>query len=104
MLRERGIQDYIFEEIKRVGEINFEFADKKSAVNTVVGLAAKMQLFEAEEDIPNLLSHSYLTEEFDKETIKNLITYLCDPKNLNIYIRSQKFEGKLDKFDKWQKT
>lgn len=28
ILKQRGIQDYIFDEVKRVGEINFEFAER----------------------------------------------------------------------------
>lgn len=42
MIREKGAQRYIFEEIKRVGEINFEFADKRNALNNCVNLAGKM--------------------------------------------------------------
>lgn len=41
IIKEKGVQEYIFNEYKRVGEIEFEFADKKNAVSYNVGLAKK---------------------------------------------------------------
>lgn len=31
IVRDKGVQDYVFNEVKRVGEINFEFAEKSGA-------------------------------------------------------------------------
>jgi insulysin len=48
IVRDRGVQEYLFNEIKRVGEINFDFADKSSPMNYTLKLSSKMQLFEDE--------------------------------------------------------
>jgi insulysin len=51
IVRDRGVQDYIFNEFKRVGEIEFDFLDKSKPLNYTIRLASEMQLFEGEEEI-----------------------------------------------------
>ena len=44
-MHDKGVQDYVFDEIKRVGEIEFDFLDKSQPLNYAIRLASKMQLF-----------------------------------------------------------
>lgn len=69
MLVERGPQDYVFEESKTLGQIKFDFADKGSAINYCVTLSSKMQLFETETDVPHLLRHRYIADDFEKARV-----------------------------------
>ena len=41
-IKAKGIQEYFFDEMKRVGEINFEFADKSAPQGYALKLASKM--------------------------------------------------------------
>jgi secreted Zn-dependent insulinase-like peptidase len=41
-IRDTGPQDYLFAEIKRVGQLNFDFASQKPEVDYVVSLARTM--------------------------------------------------------------
>ena len=69
IVRDKGVQQYIFDEVKKMGEIEFDFADKKQAMATCIKLASKLQLFEDPEHLPNILKHQYIVESLDKEKI-----------------------------------
>lgn len=62
MLQKKGVQEYVFEEIKRIGEIEFDFMDKSSPVNYCVNLAGKMQLFSEPENVADLIRSMYVVE------------------------------------------
>lgn len=66
-MRDRGAQQYIFDETKRIGEITFDFLDKSAPMNYSSRLASKMQKFDSEESLPHLIKHTYIVEKFDKE-------------------------------------
>ena len=61
-VRDAGVQDYIFEELHRVGELSFAFADKEEPFEYVVKLARDMQLFNDEEKMKDILKHYYVVE------------------------------------------
>jgi secreted Zn-dependent insulinase-like peptidase len=42
-LEAKGPQEYIFEEVRDVGQINFNFASKQDAIDDCSGLAREMQ-------------------------------------------------------------
>lgn len=62
------MQEYVFNEVKRVGEINFDFAEKSSPINYTQKLASKMQLFE-DDLVQDIIKHQYLLEELDSKRI-----------------------------------
>lgn len=62
-----------------------------------------MQLFEGEH-LEHLIRHMYGVQELDKARITEMLDLLCDPKNLNIYIRSKSYESVCTKEDTWYKT
>lgn len=96
VVRDRGAQQYIFDETKRIGEITFDFLDKSTPMNYSSRLASKMQKFDTAETLPHLIRHSYITEVFDKELTQRMSEMLTDPKNVNIYLRSKTFEASPD--------
>jgi hypothetical protein len=69
MIRDKGPQQYIFDELKQMGKINFDFADKKDGLGTCIRLAQKLQMFNKDEDLPEILKHQYIVEEFDSARI-----------------------------------
>jgi len=63
-----------------------------------------MQRFEKPEDIPHLLRHTYVADDFDKQRVQEMITEIANPANSAIYLRSMSFEEKdLDQFQYWYK-
>lgn len=102
-MRDRGVQEYVFNEIKRVGEINFDFVDKSSPMHYTLKLAGRMQLFE-DEHIEHLLKHAYVVDELDAKRIQEMSELICDPSKVNIYIRSKSFEKECQLEDTWYKT
>ena len=68
IVRDKGVQEYVFEECKRVGELNFDFADKSDPIDWVVTMSSKMQLFEGEK-MEHIIRHQYGAWELDKERI-----------------------------------
>ena len=81
----------MFNEIKRVGEINFEFAERSSPMSYTLKLANKLQHFKADETIPDILKHMYVVEELDRSRIQQMSDLIADPANLNVYLRSKTF-------------
>ena len=54
MLKEKGPQQYVFDEVNDLGKVAFEFADKGSPMNTCVGLSGRMHIFN-DETLPQIL-------------------------------------------------
>jgi secreted Zn-dependent insulinase-like peptidase len=90
-VKNRGVQEYVFDETKRVGEIQFDFLDKTSPVGYTIKLAGKMQDFDTPEKIQDIIKHMYVVETLDKERTQEMSNLLVDPSNLNIYLRSKTF-------------
>jgi insulysin len=93
IVRDKGVQKYLFDEGKTVGAIKFDFADKKSGLGYCISLASRMQKFEGE-SLKDILRHVYITDDFDEKRIQEMSNLIADHSNLNIYLRSKSFEGK----------
>jgi len=66
VLKEAGPQEYIFNEVKRLGEIRFNFMSKGKPASTVSGYANRMAKFNNEE-IDKLISSQYLVESLSEK-------------------------------------
>ena len=64
------MQEFVFEEIKQVGEIKFRFSDKEDPLDYVTTQSNKMQLFDTPEKVKDILRHQWVVEELDKERIQ----------------------------------
>ena len=92
VLHSKGPQLQIFDELKKVGELEFAFADKSDPADYCIKLTSKLQLIkDSVEYRTNLLRHQYVVEEFNPTQIQELSDLLADPKNVNIYFRSKQF-------------
>lgn len=79
VIQEKGVSEKVFNEIKSIGEIEFEFADKRNALASSINLASIMQVLEDEKDIPELIRHQYIVDKLDKERIHELGKMIVDP-------------------------
>ena len=102
-LKDVGPQRFVFEECRDLGIMKFEFADKGNAINTCVKLAGKMQKFD-DSNIQNLLRSAYVADKFDEQKISQIADELCNPLNLNIYLRSKSLEEECTETEEWYST
>lgn len=88
MLKEKGVQKYIFEEKKYINELKFDFKEKEKPDGYVIPLSSNMQIF----PIENILNHNFLLEEFQPEIIKKFLDQML-LENMRIYVISESFEN-----------
>jgi insulysin len=100
VLKETPPQEWIFEEMKQVSEVNFRFKQKSPASKTTSALANVMQ-----RPLPRdyLLSGLSLLRTFNPEGIKRGLAHLR-PDNFRLTIVSQEFPGDWDQKEKWYGT
>lgn len=91
VLRENEIQEWVYEEKKKVAELKFEFMNKSDPYNMVKTLSDCMETYEPHEAVKNL----YIYDEFDKEEIKKQLDYL-KIENSDIFLVSKKLEDNCD--------
>ena len=51
-----------------------------------------MQYFSSPDDIPHLLRHRYVADNFDKARITEIATLLSQPENTQIYLISKSLD------------
>jgi secreted Zn-dependent insulinase-like peptidase len=91
----------VHEECRELGKIKFDYLDKGSAINYCVSLSSTMQRFEKVEDLPHLLRHRYVADDFNKDRIQEMQTLIADPKNSQIYLRSKSFDDSILTIDQY---
>lgn len=100
MLREQPPQDWVFQEMKTMAEVNFRFRQKTPASKTTSGLSQIMQ-----KPYPRdwLLSGPSLLRKFDPSAITRGLNHLR-PDNFRLTIVSQDYPGDWDQKEKWYGT
>jgi insulysin len=100
MIKERSPEQWIFDEMKNLAEVDFRFKQKSPASRFTSRLSSVMQ-----KPFPRewLLSGSDLLRKFDPEAIKNALSYLRAD-NFRLMIVSQHFPGNWDSKEKWYGT
>lgn len=100
MLKHSGPQEWIFNEIKQMNEINFKFRQKENAAKTVSRLSNSLYKFDI---IPPELIFNYNTKiKFKPDLINEYGDYL-DVDNCRFLLSSKSFEG-LKLKEKWYGT
>ena len=99
MLKEKGIEKRIFDEIKQVKSIKFNYLDKSRPINYVGSLSNTMQYYPPED----ILRLHYLMEEFQPEVLQKFIHSLA-LENSRIYLISQTLESECDQVEPIYKT
>lgn len=99
MIQKREPEQWIFDEMKNLAEVDFRFKQKTPASRFTSRLSSVMQ-----KSLPSewLLSGSLL-RRFDAELIKKALGYLRAD-NFRLIIVSQEFPGTWDKKEKWYGT
>jgi len=100
LLKESPPQEWIFDELKRMSEVDFRFKQKSPASKTTSALSAVMQ-----KPYPRdcLLSGPSLIRYFNPDAIKRGLSSL-GPHNFRLSIVSQEYPGTWDKKEKWYGT
>ncbi|KAF9246784.1 hypothetical protein DTO027I6_5298 [Penicillium roqueforti] len=99
MIKQREPEQWIFDEMKNLAEVNFRFKQKTPASRFTSRLSSVMQ-----KSLPNewLLSGSLL-RRFDSDLIKKALSYLRAD-NFRLIVVSQEFPGTWDQKEKWYGT
>jgi secreted Zn-dependent insulinase-like peptidase len=72
LLREKGPQEWLYQEQSRLAELQFRYREKGNAINYVSGLASGMHYY-APRDV---LRGPYLMDDYDPELLRDLLTHL----------------------------
>lgn len=99
MLNEAGPQEWIFNEIKIVGDIEFQNVNKRKPISYVSSLATSMHWYKPKD----VLSAMYLHERYDPDLIRSILRCLT-PHNLLLLQVSKDFSGQTDKTEQWYGT
>ena len=87
-LMETGPQDYVFNECKTVGQMSFDFLEKGDEMSYCVNTAKKFQKFSALEDMPHLLRHQHVTDNWNTELNQKYARELANPANTLTFLTS----------------
>ncbi len=87
ILKEKGIQRYIFEEKQYINQLKFDFKEKEKPEGYTLGLSSDMQIY----PIENILNHKFLLTDFKPELIQTTIDQMI-VESMRIYLISESFD------------
>ena len=96
MLKDRGIQDWIYEECRDLANYQYKFKNKAQPVQTAQRLAERLTNYPAEK----VLTAYELYERFEPDTIREILDCFCPEKSIVIML-SQSFEEECKETDPW---
>jgi len=99
MLREKGPDRRIFDEIHKICKVNFEHKDKESPMNYVMSLSDRMHYYPLED----ILHLNYLMEEYKPDIFHGVINSLTAD-NMRVYLTSKSVEKECDQVERWYGT
>ncbi|KAL4508543.1 hypothetical protein ABPG72_003847 [Tetrahymena utriculariae] len=86
MLKEKGVQEWVFNEIQMLNKLNFDNKDYEKPENYTLSLASRMQYYPIEE----VLIQPYLNEQYDRQLIQETINQF-NIENVRITVISKRF-------------
>jgi insulysin len=99
MLKERDVQEWVFDEIKKLNQAEFESKSKKSPAMFVTSMSNRLHRYPPNE----IFTGPELVEAYDPDLIRSYINSLT-VENLRIYLVARKFESECDQVEKWYGT
>eukprot|EP00252_Welwitschia_mirabilis_P027613 TRINITY_DN9512_c0_g2_i7.p1 TRINITY_DN9512_c0_g2~~TRINITY_DN9512_c0_g2_i7.p1 ORF type:complete len:1006 (+),score=221.01 TRINITY_DN9512_c0_g2_i7:195-3212(+) len=99
ILRKRGVAEWIFEEVKAICTIKFNYRDKISPINYVMDIASNARVYPPQD----WLVGSSIPSTFNPGLIKEILEQLI-PERARIFWMSKKFEGKTTETERWYGT
>ena len=100
LLRREGIQEWIFEELKNVGETKFHFRDKQSAGYYVREICSGMQVYDRSD---LLLAIHQVPREFREDAIRAALDVMTVDRARVLWL-SPAHKGKVSGVEPWYKT
>ncbi|QDZ21486.1 insulinase-like metalloprotease [Chloropicon primus] len=100
MLRDEGIQPWIFEELKSIGETKFNFRDKQNAGYYTRELASGMHLYPCKD---LLLGLHHVPQEYNEDTIQAVLDCMTVDKVRMMWL-SKTHKGKVTDVEPWYGT
>jgi insulysin len=99
-LHAAGPCQYIFDELKHLGDLRFAYLDKVSSIDYCVELANCMPLFK--DDLTELIRFHHCYDEFNLKQIRYIADLLVEPKNTVMFLTSPELdESVFDRFEPW---
>lgn len=99
LLKQEGPQKWIFDEYRKLNEMQFRFKDKENPLNLVSNVVHSMIVY----PLADVLSANYLLTEWRPELIEEVLACLR-PDNSRIIIVGQKTKEKCTEEEQWYKT
>jgi len=96
MIKEKGPEKRIFDELKKTLQFQFDFKDKEKPMGYTYTLATKMHFYPSED----LLRTSYLMEDYDPVLIQRALDSLRID-NMRLYLISKSVEKQCNLVEKW---
>lgn len=97
LTRQQGLQQWIFDELRQMADLAFQFQEPARPVSYVSGMARQLQEYPATE----LITAGYAYERFDPALLDEVLGYLR-PDNVLLTLTSRTVEG--DRVDPWYGT
>lgn len=88
LIRDKGIENWRFEEEKQLGDIAFQFAEEPRAASVATSLSSRMQDY----PMQDVLRGPYTVETWDPDRIAELLGYLT-PGKLYLQVVSQRIKA-----------
>lgn len=96
LVRKTGIQDWVFDEIRRMNDINFNFSEKRSASSESMSISNNLHYYK-----PALaVKAAYHLEAFDKKQIHRVFKYL-KPRYMRLFVVGKELEPATSLVSKW---
>jgi nardilysin len=87
LIREKGPQKWIWEEMAAASKIKFKFAEEDAPEDYVQELAVNLRIFKAQD----ILEGDYLHEEWDPKLVSEILGYFT-PSNMRVEVQSSNFK------------
>jgi len=102
LMQEKGPQEYIFEELKKVDSLKFKFQNAIEPLEAVLLLANNLHDY-PREIVKDILEGPFVPTVYDPVYIKKLIDMMI-PENMLIMISSETYKAETNLEEKWYKT
>lgn len=102
MIREKGPQKYVSDELIQMEKLRFDYISQSEPYETARALASTMHDY-PREIVQDVLSGPYVTTEFDPEMLRKLID-LMTPENMIVILSSKECKSEATLEERWFKT
>jgi insulysin len=96
LLKRSKPQEWVYNELKNMGEIQFQYLSMQKPMDCVLKLAGDMQVYKPKD----IISAPYLHKKFNPELINSVLDQLT-PENLVLQFVGKEFKGQTDAVEPW---